>query len=624
MVLGPVNGYKMSLFTLQGKKGRMKTSHISQRRVVTLVLAVATFCLTSLCAAAEGGDGNSPVQEEFGLETAGVANAATKSFTPKVAELGWTQDQDAIRPVLQAATMLRLKLLNDPHRPTYHFCSPEGHAQDPNGAFYVDGRYHFMYLNGPFGLGPSWAHVSSHDLVHWRHHPQAIIPGPASQPDGAYSGGAFVDDDGVVYLSYWLHANDRTARGVGIVKNVDATFDQWKKFPQNPLIKETEYGMFDGKDEKGNRLIFGTDDPTNIWKKDGKYYMAIGNKFVLRKYGVGPDKRTPRPGAKKEHLGDHLYLFESTNLVNWTCKGDFYERKHDNSWTGPWDDNACPVFLPLPSSPDGGKPSGKHALIFFSHTSGDHYYVGTYDKKNDKFIPESHGRMCWAKANKNNVSAPEAMIDGKGRFLLWFWLTPQREKPFESGWGTCLYGLPQTVWLGPENTLRRRPVDELKVLRSHPRQWTNIVVADGKTHKLEGVKGDTCELEINIPANPTAKRFGVKVFTSPNEEETTVIYYDAEKKKLCCDARKSGPADRNKRALLLEEAPFELAKDEPLKLCVFVDKGVVEVFANDRQAISQRIFPMRSDSRDVVLFSEGGHTNVADVKAWRMQPSNPF
>lgn len=35
--------------------------------------------------------------------------------------------------------------------------------------------------------------------------------------------------------------------------------------------------------------------------------------------------------------------------------------------------------------------------------------------------------------------------------------------------------------------------------------------------------------------------------------------------------------------------------DEPLKLQVFIDKSVVEVFANDRQAVMRRIYSTRDD-----------------------------
>ena len=42
----------------------------------------------------------------------------------------------------------RDKLLKDPYRPTYHFAYPDdnGMPGDPNGAFFVDGVYHLMYL----------------------------------------------------------------------------------------------------------------------------------------------------------------------------------------------------------------------------------------------------------------------------------------------------------------------------------------------------------------------------------------------------------------------------------------------------------------------------------------------
>ena len=78
-----------------------------------------------------------------------------------------------------------------------------------------------------------------------------------------------------------------------------------------------------GTAPNGKRVCFGTDDPTNIWKKDGKYYMmAMGNKFLVRAYGVKRDKRTPRPNAPQEFLGDHLYLFESPDLHKWTYKDE--------------------------------------------------------------------------------------------------------------------------------------------------------------------------------------------------------------------------------------------------------------------------------------------------------------
>ena len=75
---------------------------------------------------------------------------------------------------------------------------------------------------------------------------------------------------------------------------------------------------------------------------------------------------------------------------------------------------------------------------------------------------------------------------------------------------------------------------------------------------------------------------------------------------------------------VIEAAPFVLGKDELLTLRVFVDKSVVEVFVNDRQAIARRIYPTRPDSRGVTLFAHGGEVKVPLIEAWDMMPSNPY
>jgi len=47
----------------------------------------------------------------------------------------------------------------------------------------------------------------------------------------------------------------------------------------------------------------------------------------------------------------------------------------------------------------------------------------------------------------------------------------------------------------------------------------------------------------------------------------------------------------------IQEAPFELEDGETLKLRIFIDKSVLEVFANGRQCITQRLYPSRKDSK---------------------------
>ena len=515
----------------------------------------------------------------------------------------WSKSDPVPASVVQSTRLLREKLLGDPYRPGYHFCVPEdnGRPGDSNGCFYASGRYHLMYLYNRSGVGFSWGHISSKDLVHWRHHPDAI--GPGDGDEGCFSGGGFVDDDGTAYLSYWMLWGDK---GIGIAKSSDRHYDRWQKLDANPVIKSTEWGITETTDEQGNRLIYGSADPTNVWKKEGKYYILTGNLLVLNKYGRKPD-------SPEEMKGDRLYLLESEDMDTWRYKGVFYQRNPE--WTDPSEDNMCPSFLPLPGSPDGGRPSGKHLLLFISHNKGCQYYVGEYDTKNDKFIPDNHGRMSWV---DNTYFAPEALVDAKGRQIMWAWLTDNPGGEPARGW-SGVYGLPRSLWLGEDGTLRMRPVEDLRMLRSGEQTWSDLRLSDGETKTLDGVVGDSCELEITIDS-ATAKQFGVKVRASAGGEEETLLYYDAEAKQLCFDSTHSGIDGRR----ALEQAPLELKEGEPLRLRVFVDKSIVEVYANDRQAICRRVYPGRDDSLGVVLFAVGGEASVSNVKAWEMMPSNPY
>ena len=516
----------------------------------------------------------------------------------------WSKDGAVPPAAVQSARLLREKFMEDPYRPGYHFCVPEdnGMPGDPNGCFFANGRYHLMYLYNRTGSGFSWGHVSSNDLVHWRHHEDAI--GPGDGDEGCFSGGGFVDDDGTAYLTYWMLWGDK---GIGIAESKTPHYEHWKKFKTNPVIKSTDWGVTEKLDEKGNNLIYGSADPSNIWKKDGKYYVLTGNLLVLNKYGRKEDS----PEAMR---GDRLYLFESTDLKDWQYNGVFYERRPE--WTDDSEDNMCPSFLPLPKSPEGGTPSDKHLLLFISHNKGCQYYVGDYDKERDRFTPETHGRMTWM---DNTYFAPEVLIDGKGRQIMWAWLTDNPAGEESKGW-SGVYGLPRTLWLGEDGALQMAPVEELKMLRCSALQWNGIVLDDGETQRLDGVVGDSCELEITVAPESSAAQVGVKVRVSPDMKEETVLYYDASKQELCFDSHHSGIDGRRG----LERAPFALKQGEPLTLRVFVDKSVIEVYANNRQAICRRVYPGQDESLGIVLFAKEGKAIFSSVKAWEMMPSNPY
>lgn len=57
---------------------------------------------------------------------------------------------------------------------------------------------------------------------------------------------------------------------------------------------------------------------------------------------------------------------------------------------------------------------------------------------------------------------------------------------------------------------------------------------------------------------------------------------------------------------------------ELLKSQVFIDKSVVEVFANHRQCLALRVYPEREDSTEVSIRVQGCDALLRSLEAWQM------
>ena len=67
-------------------------------------------------------------------------------------------------------------------------------------------------------------------------------------------------------------------------------------------------------------------------------------------------------------------------------------------------------------------------------------------------------------------------------------------------------------------------------------------------------------------------------------------------------------------------APFQLREGEKaLKLRVFLDKSVMEVFANDRACVSRVIDAAQKDL-GVAVFAAGSRAAVKTLDVWQMKP----
>ena len=506
-----------------------------------------------------------------------------------------------MKPEIILTRKYRETLLKDSYRPAYHFaiCDDLEIPGDPNGTFYADGVYHFMYLYRNLDTeGCHWGHLSSLDLLHWRHHPDALTVFDGDR--GCYSGGAFIDDDGTAYLSFWKFPSRDTRtgdRGGIAIAYSKPPYDVWERMEKIAIESTDIWGTTD-LEINGETVHVGSADPSNIWKANGRYYMQTGNKPVLYRYGRGEK-------AEKRYKGDWTDLFCSDDMKKWEYVGRFYEnpKMGIDDYPDETEDDMCPSFLPLYDAEENGKPTGKFLQLFISHNKGCQYYIGSMD--GERFIPESHGRMTW---KDSAYFAPEALVDGKNRQIVWTWVRndPKDRRP-RFGW-SCVFGVPRNVWL-EDGELKMAPVSELDKLQYGHVQYTaecgdTVPVADGELCRIKGCwSGKTKQ--------------GVAVRVSNDGSEGVEIYYSPEEKKLIMDTTHCGTDGWKVR----EEAPFELRDGEKLSLDILIDRSVIEVYANKRQAICRRVYP--TDPQNATGVKLIGNA-PEKLDTYKMFPSNPY
>ena len=467
---------------------------------------------------------------------------------------------------------LRQPMAADPYRPLFHFSAPANYLGDPNGTIFWKGKYHLFYQYNPDGAFDNskrmhWGHAVSEDLVHWSDLPIALTPTPGG-PDrrGCWSGGA-VNNNGVPTLIYYGHPEGNC------IATSDDNLITWEKHPANPVIpyppEEDSWRPF---------------DPC-AWQEGGTWYSLSGGKL--------------------DSAGDTAFLCQSKDLVHWEYMHPFYISELDKA---PESDCAVPDFFPL---------GDRYMLLFASHERGVQYYIGCY--ANHRFFPDLHGRMNFGDfgVESGHLCAGFTLLDGMNRRIFFGWIPEGRREIVQraAGWAGIM-SLPRILSLSDDGTLEIAPVPELAVLRGNYRQLTYLSISPDTAIPLEGINGDCLEILATFEMG-TAEALGITVCCSPDEDEQTLIFYDRADKCLVLDTNRSS-VNPDVVSHGVQRGPLELAADEPLALHIFVDRSVIEVFANNRQCLTKRIYPARKDSRGVQLFARGGRARLMSIDVWNM------
>ena len=456
--------------------------------------------------------------------------------------------------------------LHDPTRPVYHLVSQakRSHIADPNFAFYWKGRYHLFYIaaRNLETRRRNFAHVSSTDMVHWKHHPETNF--------GGLSGTMFLNAEGVPTII------GKSSKAITMLTPMDDQLEQWE------LLTTVEPTFGPGQDDA--RMSEKHWDP-DAWVVGDTTYALIGSHPLSPESQPALLKTTD---MKTFHFVDYFLDVDVPGVA----------RSSDVKTN---DDLSCPNFFPL---------GNKWMMLCISHNKGCRYYLG--DWKDEKFIPDFHGWMNWHKGDNGSkhghggdVFAPESLLTPDGRRVMWAWLFAQSTLRVSPNWQEVI-SLPRELSLPEDGILRIKPLRELEQLRYNLKTANTMRVEAGTPYRLKNISGDTMELMVSIKQGD-AKRYGVKILCDQDNGKGLDVVVNTQAKTL--QVGKS-------------IAPLELKDDEEIQLRIFIDRSVVEVFANDKQAVVwQHVY--EAGDLGVCLFSEGGAMEVSEVKNWQMRSSLP-
>lgn len=458
----------------------------------------------------------------------------------------------------------------------YHLMHPGGPSSpgDPNAAFCIDGVYHLHYiLRHPWAgrTSYSFVHVTSPDMLHWTWLPTTLQP--AFTGHGMFSGTGFLTKEGKAAVIY--HGEGSGRNQIAIARNASLT--EWEK----PFA-------VDVRDAAGAEVRISHWDPDCFLVGD-TYYAVSG--------------------------GESPPLLRSKDLRTWTLVGDFLA--HDMPDVARGEDVSCPNFFRI---------GDRWMLLCISHDAGCRYYTGQWDAAAETFVPVRHGRMNWRRENQSLFSrqswradffAPESVLTPDGRRVMWAWCsTIDRDDGRMSE--LTIQSLPRELSLPEDGVLRIRPLRELESLRHDPVATENVVI-DRVDRTLAadrsppGTKiadaGEAAEIRITIDREQADRKlFGFTLFADGTGGGLPLVF-------------------RPETAVMrlgTAEAPFSIAglpSGEDVTVRIFIDRSLVEVFVNDRQAIVG-YFSEHAGRTAVHAFSIGAPTRLRSVEAWRIRPTN--
>jgi fructan beta-fructosidase len=465
------------------------------------------------------------------------------------------------------------------YRPRFHYSPAINWCNDPNGLVYRNGVYHLFHQYNPEGNRwghMSWAHATSKDLVHWTPQPLAL----AEEKDTMIFSGTCVNDVNNTSGLGTKALPPMVAIYTGHIENVNQSQHlaysldggiHWTKYNHNPILDLHK------KDFR---------DPKVFWYAPGKYWvMAV----VL----------------PIEH---EVQFYRSANLLSWKLMSSFGP-KGDTS--GVWE---CPDLVQIPVE---GHPGKYKWLLQMSMNASMQYFIGDFNG---------------AQFNSETSGAPVQRPDYGSDYYaaISFNQLPAKQTPVAIGWinnWNYANDIPTEPWKGmmslPRQLLAKKaasgwmlvekPVGGLNALRESPKSIQKPQSL--KTPQVLPFRSNQAEIELLL--EPGKASSGIRL--AIGDGYALEIGYDAETQELYADRSKTQQQTFNANFARMNRYARKIGPQKKLRLQIFIDHSIVEVFANGGEAVMTMQYFNPQQANGLELFSTGNDGRLLNMTVWPLR-----
>lgn len=487
-------------------------------------------------------------------------------------------------------------------RPSAHFLAPHSWANDPCGAVYVPEtkEYIICYQWNPGtseGGNCAWGMAKSKDLVTWEDCAPALQNGESYDSQGVFSGSIvsrLIDGRRTLFLFYTsvsalpIHWSKPYIQGcesqsVAISTDFGTT---WNRCQHNPLLREPPKGV----------ATTGWRDPFVSQWPSLSSLLGLGQETNYMLIASGERGRGPELHMYRSHD-----LCDGWEYVNVVLDAEACSKISDESELHYGMNFECASFFSLGKTdyillgmeePDDSAWHNAHYTLWLS---------GTLVLRDGK--PRFHV-SGYGLADHGILYAPHVFRDSENRLLQLGWAdeAARNDVVKGQGWAGCLahprelFEVSKPInaevvrngheWVvdeaaGEMRTLGIRPAPQVNALRYQegPSMLKNI----------RDIQSATYEVMATFSNLSGTEKFTFNVRESPDSVEATTIIFDIANGRIAVDRSRSSVL--NLGASTPDSGPFRLLPGEDLRVRFFVDVSVVEIYANDRFALTSRIYP---------------------------------